>query len=43
MNPSDVNVLLISSANPLVGPGRIGIDYYNAYKEYGFKSSRWNR
>ena len=38
MNPSDVNVLLISSANPLVGPGRIGIDYYNAYKEYGFKT-----
>lgn len=38
MNPCDVNVLLISSANPLIGPGRIGLDYYKAYNEYGFKT-----
>ena len=36
MNPSNIKVLLISSANPLVGPGRIGIDYYTAYRQYGF-------
>ena len=28
-------VLLISSANPIKGPGAIGLDVYNAFKEYG--------
>lgn len=32
------NVLLISSVDPLIGPGRIGLDYYRAYKEYGFQT-----
>lgn len=38
MNASDIKVLLISSVDPLKGPGRIGLDYYKAYKEYGFKT-----
>ena len=28
-------ILLISSANPLVGPGAIGMDIYDAFKRQG--------
>lgn len=36
MNNIKPNILIISSADPLKGPGVLASDFYNAYKQFGY-------
>lgn len=37
MNNSKPKILIVSSADPLKGPGVLASDYYNAYKQFGYE------